>query len=225
MAKYSDNMTNTVLKDINETKQDFINLSIEFEACKMASPEDHTTSFNVKAAALTACREKQASAGKLATLCKDNVAGSQTIKNSQCTSTVLTQPISELEAICKPSAQQPLGEWLTGMKAQFDAKVGAFEKQEGLCKSAQWVLGNATDDCEVVTQNSTTQNNSCDTDLNDIESFSCNWAKGFTSRCSTYDLCYAGVLARYTQKKNRAGKRHRNMDTDVESCAENAVHI
>jgi len=82
------------------------------------------------------------------------------------------------------------------MKMQFDARVVAFEKQEDLCDSAQWDLGHKTEDCKVVAHNSTIQNNTCGTKFSEIESFSCDWATGFTSRCSTDNTCYAGVLVR-----------------------------
>jgi len=206
MANYSANMTKSVNEDLNETRTKFDNLIVEAEACKMDSGGDHAASFNTKVATYAACREKQVAAAKLETLCDTNVGGSQTSKDLQCESTILTKPISEVQDICKPSPQQPLGEWIKSMAVQFKTQSEAFQKQQKLCKDAQWKLGNETDECAVHKGNSTEQIKACDAELGEIETFSCNWATGFTSRCSAYKSCYAGVLARYTKMKTDLGK-------------------
>jgi len=206
MANYSANMTNRVLEDINETKNDFDKLVAEAEACDMDSTGDHAVSFNTKVDTYMTCREKQSAAAKLATLCDANAGNLQSTKDLVCKSTILTTPISDVQDICKPSPHQPLGEWLESMAVQFDTKTKNFQKQQGLCNDAQLALENVTEECNTLRNNSTAQENSCDGVLRELETFSCNWASGFTTRCSAYNLCYAGVLARYTKQNSELAK-------------------
>jgi hypothetical protein len=197
MANFSDNMTNNVLKGINETQQKFDGFVKDFDSCNLASQESYVSSFDDKVAQHKTCRDSQVAAAKLVTLCEKNVAGAKTNKVSQCESPILTTPIADLDDICKPSAQQPLGEWLESMETQFKSKRIAWQAQQTLCVDAGLAAGNATEECSLIKGNSSAQETSCDEELSAIESFSCARATGSASRCSAYETCYAGVLTKY----------------------------
>ena len=44
----------------------------------------------------------------------------------------------------------------------------------------------------------------CGSKLDSLESFSCSWATGYATRCSSYDTCYASVLTRHSDTVREA---------------------
>ena len=44
----------------------------------------------------------------------------------------------------------------------------------------------------------------CGSKLDSLGSFSCSWATGYATRCSSYDTCYASVLTRYSDTVREA---------------------
>ena len=44
----------------------------------------------------------------------------------------------------------------------------------------------------------------CGCKLDSLESFSCSWATGYATRCSSYDTCYASVLTRHSDTVREA---------------------
>jgi len=206
MANQSSEMEEQVKIDLNSTEEEFDNIMVEFGRCANTSAgiEGYRSSFDSKVEEHSSCRTQQASAVGLADICTRLQTATDLNKASKCNSNVLTQPIADVQVICKPSPQQQLGPYLDSMRQSFATKHAAWQAQDEACTEAGRAYDNQTAECNSLTASSSALTTQCDELLGTLESFSCSWATGMKGKCSEYESCYSAAETRYNKAVSTA---------------------
>jgi len=195
-----------VQEELNATRTRLNIIVSDFLGCNtlVSQVTSYTSSFKKQAESHLKCRQKQEVASTASRMCKEFLSAVEANRTLLCKRQSLTQSPNDLVPLCTPTLGEPVGMWLEDMMETFSTRHIQWKKDHEACQKAEEVVRPQVLKCDGLQRDLNLREKRCGSKLDSLESFSCSWATGFATRCSSYDTCYASVLTRHSDSVREA---------------------
>eukprot|EP00450_Noctiluca_scintillans_P011113 CAMPEP_0194503282 /NCGR_PEP_ID=MMETSP0253-20130528/28294_1 /TAXON_ID=2966 /ORGANISM="Noctiluca scintillans" /LENGTH=633 /DNA_ID=CAMNT_0039345553 /DNA_START=14 /DNA_END=1915 /DNA_ORIENTATION=- len=206
MRETASTIKKQVHEELNATRIRFHTVKVDFIGCNtlMRQVSTYRSSFKAKAESHRLCRGKQQADYDASMMCLKYLTAVKSNRTLLCNRESLTQSASDLVALCAPTVREPVGMWLEDMVQTFRTRYTQWTKENHECEEAEKVIPGQESKCNIAASALHQREEQCGRELDSVESFSCSWATGFASRCSSYDTCFASVLTRHSDAVREA---------------------
>jgi hypothetical protein len=208
MRETASTIKTEVLAELNATRKRLHQIASDFVGCNTLTSQvsSYRSAFQAKVKSHTLCRKQQEVEYGVSMTCAKYLNAMKVNRTLLCERESLTANVADLVPICTPSAKETLGMWLEDMAEIFNKKHTLWKKDHELCKQAEEVIPAQQSKCNIVASALNERKQQCGRELDSVESFSCSWATGFATRCSSYDTCFASVLVRHSDAVREANE-------------------
>jgi len=206
MLETASTIKKEVQEELNATRTRLNIIVSDFLGCNtlVSQVTSYTSSFKKQAESHLKCRQKQEVASTASRMCKDFLSAVEANRTLLCKRQSLTQSPNDLVPLCTPTLGEPVGMWLEDMMETFSTRHIQWKKDHEACQKAEEVVRPQVLKCDGLQRDLNLREKRCGSKLDSLESFSCSWATGFATRCSSYDTCYASVLTRHSDTVREA---------------------
>jgi len=196
-----------VHEELNGTRTRLDKIDLDFVECNSLVSQvrsKHRSTFDEKAETHRMCRQQEQADQDAAMMCKKILSAVKANRTLLCERQSLTESTLDVVPLCTPTWGEEVGMWLDDMAEAFDAKYAQWIKDDEACQVAEEMIPRQESTCHIAAGKVKSRDEECGRALDSVESFSCSWATGFATRCSSYDACFTSVLTRHAEAVREA---------------------